>query len=184
MADIKSAWEIAQERVNRLGKLSAEEQRQQKEQECRQIAAGIVQKYLDSSESHDIAAMLDKYSGEEKRLIKLELFSLLTEAITFDSQTRAEKAAQGIVVIKPKSQPLIGRIIDLLTEYHQAGKKIKKEVETRTKEVLHQLRISGSAIGEINIEASPQWQQNRQRFKKPLEQQVDVLKQELHEGKF
>ena len=95
-----------------------------------------------------------------------------------------EKAAQGIVVIKPKLQPLIGRIIDLLTEYHQAGKKIKKEVETRTKEVLHQVRISGSAIGEINIEASPQWQQNWQRFKRPLEQQLDALKQELHKGKF
>ena len=183
MADIKSAWEIAQERVNRLGKLSAEEQKQQEEQECRQIAAGIAQKYLNSSETQDIATMLDKYSGEGKRLIELALFGLLTEAITFDSQTRAEKAAQGIVVMKPKSQPLIGRIIDLLTEYHQAGKTIKKEVETRTKEVLHQLRISGSAIGEINIEAGPQWQQNWQRVRRPLEQQLDALKQELHEGK-
>lgn len=184
MADIKSAWEIAQERANRLGKLSAEEQKQQEEQECRQIAAGIAQKYLNSSETQDIATMLDKYSGEGKKLIGLALFGLLTEAITFDSQTRAEKAAQAIVVMKPKSQPLIGRIIDLLTEYHQAGKTIKKEVETRTKEVLHQLRISGSAIGEINIEASPQWQQNWQRVKRPLEQQLDALKQELHKGKF
>ena len=184
MADIKSAWEIAQERANRLGKLSAEEQKQQEEQECRQIAAGIAQKYLNSSETQDIATMLDKYSGEEKKSIELALFGLLTEAITFDSQTRAEKAAQAIVVMKPKSQPLIGRIIDLLTEYHQAGKAIKKEVETRTKEVLHQLRISGSAVDEINIEASPQWQQNWQRVNRPLEQQLDALKQELHKGKF
>lgn len=184
MADIRSAWEIAQERANRLGKLSAEEQRQQNEQECRQIAAGIAQKYLDSSETQNIASMLDKYSGEQKRLIELALFSLLIEAITFDSQTRAERAAQAVVVIKPKSQPLIGRMIDLLTEYHQAGTKIRKEVEGRGKELLHQLRISGSAIGEINIEASPQWQQDWQRFRAPLEQQLDALKQELHKGRF
>jgi len=39
-------------------------------------------------------------------------------------------------------------------------------------------------VDEINIEASPQWQQNWQRVKRPLEQQLDALKQELHEGKF
>jgi hypothetical protein len=57
-------------------------------------------------------------------------------------------------------------------------------VESRAEEVLHQLRISGSAIGEINIEGSPQQQQDLQRFRAPLEQQLDALKRELHEGKF
>jgi len=46
------------------------------------------------------------------------------------------------------------------------------------------LRISGPAIGEINIEGSPQRQQDWQRFRAPLEQQLDALKRELHEGKF
>lgn len=184
MGDIKSAWEIAQERANRLGKLSAEEQKQQKEQECRQITAGLAQNYLDSSETQDITTMLDKHSGEEKSLIEAALFSLLTEAITFDSQDRAEKAARGIVTLEPKAQPIVGRMIDLLTEYHQAGERIRKGVESKVKEVLHQLRISGSAIGEINIEGSPQQQQDLQRFRAPLEQQLDALKRDLHEGKF
>ena len=184
MGDIKNAWEIAQERANRLGKLSAEEQKQQKEQECRQIAAGLAQNYLDFSETQDITTMLDKYSGEEKSLIESALFSLLTEAITFDSQGRAEKAARGIVTLEPKAQPIVGRMIDLLTEYHQAGERIRTGVESRAKEVLHRLRISGSAIGEINIEGSPQQQQDLQRFRAPLEQQLDALKRDLHEGKF
>lgn len=184
MGDIKSAWEIAQERANRLGKLSAEEQKQQKEQECRQIAAGLAQDYLDFSKTQDITTMLDKHSGEEKSLIESALFSLLTEAITFDSQSRAEKAVRGIVTLEPKAQPIVGRMMDMLTEYHQAGEKIRKGVESRVKEVLHQLRISGSAIGEINIEGSPQQQQDLQRFRAPLEQQLDALKRDLHEGKF
>ena len=184
MGDIKNAWEIAQERANRLGKLSAEEQKEQKEQECRQIAAGLAQDYLDFSETQDITTMLDKHSGEEKSLIESALFSLLTEAITFDSQSRAEKAVRGIVTLEPKAQPIVGRMMDLLTEYHQAGEKIRKGVESRVKEVLHQLRISGSAIGEINIEGSPQQQQDLQRFRAPLEQQLDALKRDLHEGKF
>jgi hypothetical protein len=128
--------------------------------------------------------MLDKHSVEEKSLLESALFSLLTEAITFDSQGRAEKAARGIVTLEPKAQPIVGRMIDLLTEYHQAGERIRKGVESRAKEVLHQLRISGSAIGEINIEGSPQQQQDLQRFRAPLEQQLDALKRDLHEGKF
>jgi len=184
MADIKSAWEIAQERANRLGKLSAEEQKQRKEQECRQIAAGIAHNYLDSSQAQDIVTMIDKHSGEEKNLIESALFGLLPEAITFDSQSQAEKAARGIVTLEPKAQPIVGRMIDLLTEYHQAGERIRKGVESGAKEVLHQLRISGSAIEEINIEGSPQRQQDWQRFRAPLEQQLDALKRELHEGKF
>jgi len=184
MGDIKSAWEIAQERANRLGRLSAEEQKQQKEQECRQIAAGIAQNYFDPSETQDIATILDKYSGEEKTLIELALVGLLTEAITFDSQSRAEKAARGMVALEPKAQPIVGRMIDLLTEYHQAGKRIRKEVESGAKEVLHQLRISGPAIGEINIEGNPQRQEDWQRLRAPLEQQLDAFKRELHEGKF
>jgi len=184
MGDIKSAWEIAQERANRLGRLSAEEQKQQKEQECRQIAAGIAQNYFDSSETQDIATMLDKYSGEEKTLIESALFGLLTEAITFDSQSRAEKAVRAIVTLEPKAQPIVGRMIDLLTEYHQAGERIRTGVESGAKEVLHRLRISGSAIGGINIEGSPQQQQDWQRFRAPLEQQLDALKRDLHEGKF
>lgn len=184
MGDIKSAWEIAQERANRLGKLSAEEQKQQKEQECRQITTGLAQNYLDSSETQDITTMLDKHSGEEKSLIESALFSLLTEAITFGSRGRAEKAVRGIVTLEPKAQPIVGRMIDLLTEYHQAGERIRKGVESGAKEVLHQLRISGSAIGEINIEGGPQQQQDWQRFRTPLEQQLDALKRDLHEGKF
>jgi hypothetical protein len=184
VGDIKSAWEIAQERANRLGKLSAEEQKQQKEQECRQIAAGLAQDYLDFSKTQDITTMLDKHSGEEKSLIESALFSLLTEAITFDSQGRTEKAVRGVVTLEPKAQPIVGRMMDMLTEYHQAGERIRKGVESRVKEVLHQLRISGSAIGEINIEGSPQQQQDLQRFRAPLEQQLDALKRDLHEGKF
>jgi len=95
MGDIKSAWEIAQERANRLGRLSAEEQKQQKEQECRQIAAGIAQNYFDPSETQDIATILDKYSGEEKTLIELALVGLLTEAITFDSQSGESSSRYG-----------------------------------------------------------------------------------------
>jgi len=177
MGDMKSAREIAQERANRLGKLSREEERKQKEQECRQIAQGIVQSYLDSPGVEDIVARLDKYQGEERELILAAAVGLLTEAVTLDSETRAEKAARGMVALEPETQPVVGRMMDLLAEHRRAGERTRKEAEDRAKGLLHQLRISGTAIGEINIETSPQ----RQRA--ALEQQLEALKQELRQGK-
>jgi len=177
MGEMKSAREIAQERADRLGKLSSEEERKQKEQECRQIAQGIVRSYLDSPGVEDIAARLDKYRGEERELILAAAVGLLTGEITLDSATRAEKAARGMVVLEPGTQPVVGRMMDLLDEHRRAGEKTNKEVEGKGKELLHQLRISGTAIGGISIETSPQ----RQRA--ALEQQLEALKQELHGGK-
>ena len=176
MGEMKSAREIAQERANRLGKLSREEERKQKEQECRQLAQGIIRNYLDSPGAEDIVARLDKYQGEERELISAAAVGLLTEAVSLDSATRAEKAARGMVALEPGTQPVVGRMMDLLAEYHQAGERTRKEVEERAKGLLHQLRISGTAIGEINIKTSPQ----RQRA--ALEQQLDALKEEIQRG--
>ena len=176
MGEMKSAREIAQERANRLGKLSREEERKQKEQECCQIAQGIVQSYLDSPGAEDIAARLDKYQGEERELILAAVVGLLTGAVTLDGGGRVEKAARGMVALEPGTQPVVGRMMDLLAEYHQAGERTRKEVEERAKGLLHQLRISGTAIGEINIKTSPQ----RQRA--ALEQQLDALKEEIQRG--
>ena len=174
MGDMKSAREIAQERADRLGKLSREEQRKQKEQECRQIAQGIVRGYLDSPGEEDIVARLGKYRGEERELILTAAVGLLTDEITLDSETRAEKAARGMAALEPGTQPVVGRMMDLLAEHRQAGERTRKEAEGRGKELLHQLRISGTAVGGISIETSPQ----RQRA--ALEQQLEALKEEIH----
>ena len=46
MGEIKSAWEIAVERVEGLGKLSPEELRRQKEEEYALIGQVLADKYL------------------------------------------------------------------------------------------------------------------------------------------
>ena len=176
MGDMKSAREIAQERANRLGRLSREEERKQKEEECRQIAQGIVQSYLDSPRAEDILAMVDKYRGEERELILAAAVDLLTGAVTLDGETRAEKVARGMVALEPGTQPVVGRMMDILAEHHRLGERTKKEAEGRVKELLHQLRISGTAIGGMSIGTTAQ------SPRAALEQQLDSLKQELRRG--
>ena len=159
MGELKSAWEIAQEKADRLGRLSAEEQEQQKRERCRQAGQVLAQKWLDGSEEVDIAAELNKYGEEEKGMIRQAIIDCLVEAIDFNSPGRLERAIQGIAGLEPESQPMVEGLTRLVQEYEQAERKTRRELQGPYREVLHELRISGTAVGDINVEATPQWQQ-------------------------
>lgn len=183
MGELKSAWEIAQEKANKLGKLSSEEERRQREEKCRQIGQAMAQRWLDGSQGQNLAAEINGYPEEEKSLIKQTTLGYLIEAIDFQNSKSGvgglEKAIQGIAGLEPKSQPIVERLTELVQEYSQAKKKTRQELESKGREVLHQLRISGTAVGDINLEATPQWQQSEQRLIETFRPRLDSLKQEL-----
>ena len=196
MGKLKSAWEIAQEKADRLGKLSPAEMQRQREQECRQIGRAIAQRYLDNPEPLSLAIELNKYQ-EKKDLVRQATLTHLTQAIDLKSWSgtspdptkynnrsggvypRLEKIIQGIAAIEPKSQSIIERIRGLAQEYEPLADKTRRAIEIKCRETLHQLRISGTAVGNINIEATPQWQQSWHLLTEPLEPRLDSLKREL-----
>lgn len=184
MGKLKSAWEIAQEKAERLGKLSAEEMQRQREQECRQIGRAIAQRYLDSPEPLPLAIELNKYQ-EKKDLVRQATLTHLTQAIdlrfltSFGMTSKPERIIQGIAAVEPKSESIIERIRGLVQEYEQLADKTRQAIEIKCRETLHQLRISGTAVGNINIEATPQWQQSWHLLTEPLEPRLDSLKREL-----
>jgi len=85
MSELKSAWEIAQEKANKLGKLSAEELQRQREEECRQIGQGIAQRYLDNPESLSLDIELNKHPEEGRGLIRKAVASHLIQALDLSS---------------------------------------------------------------------------------------------------
>ena len=178
MGELKSAWEIAQEKADRLGKLSAEEEEQQRKQKCHQIGQAITQRWLNNLDLPNMAAALNSYREEEKGLIRQASFNCLVKAIGFNS-SKVGKAIQEIVSLEPATQPIIEGIIKLIQEYEEAERKTRQELESNYREVLHQLRISGTGVGDIDIEATPRWQQAQQRLIKALEPRLNSLKQEL-----
>lgn len=197
MAELKSAWEIAQEKANKLGKLSTQEIQQQREQECRQSAVAIAQKYLDESEPPNLALELNNYPTRERDLIGRAILNHLAQAMGLESWSgtspdptkynnrsggvypRLEKIIQGIAAIEPKLQPIVEQIRELDQEYAQAVRKTRRAIENRGRETLHQLRLLGTAVGSINIEATQEWQQSRHRLTEPFTPRLDSLKQEL-----
>jgi glutamine synthetase type III len=182
MGELKSAWEIAQERANRLGKLSAEEEEQQARQRYHQTGQVLAQKWLDSSQQLDIAAELNKHKEEERNIIKQAIIEHLADAIDFTATQdidRMKKVIEGISSLGPELQPKAEEIGKLVQEYEGAEQKIRQQLESNYRETLHQLRISGTAVDAINIEATPQWQLARQELVEAFTPRLNDLRQGL-----
>ena len=178
MGELKSAWEIALEKADKLGKLSIEEEQQQKEQICLQIAQAATQKCL-NIEAYNIAKEVSSYSEEEKNLITQATITYLIESIDLKSPSKLERATRSIVDLEPKLQPILEKIIQLTQEYEQIRKKTRQDLQSKTKGILHRLRISGTAVGDINVEALSQWKQAEQKLVESWQPKLDSLKQEL-----
>lgn len=183
MGELKSAWEIAQEKANKLGKLSVKEEQRQKQEKCRQVGQAMTQRWLGSPQGQNLVAEINNYPEEEKSLIARATLDYLVEAIDFQSSkpgvSRLERAIQGIASLEPKSQPITERITKLAQEHEQAERKTRQELESNYRELLHQLRISGTAVGDINLEATPEWQPAQQGLAELFRPRLDSLKQEL-----
>ena len=177
MGELKSAWEIAQEKANKLGKLSAEEEQQEREQRCKEIGKAMAQNYLERPKEQNID--LENYPKEEKKLLRQAILKRLVEAMDLKNSTLLERAIQGIAMVEPTSKPLIEQINQLVQEYEETGRKERRAIESKGREILHQLRLSGTAVGDINIEATSEWQEACVKIIEPFEARLDSLKQEL-----
>lgn len=182
MGELKSAWEVAQERANRLGKLSAEEKEQQQKQGYRQIGQALAQKWMDSPQRLDVTAELGKYEEGERDVIRRAVIEHLVETIGF-ADARAvdnvKRVAQAITSLRPELQPRAEEMGQLVQEYGLAEQEIRQELEGNYRATLHQLRISGTAVDAINIETNQKWQLARQGLVESLAPRLDALKQAL-----
>lgn len=179
MGEIKSAWEIAQAKAAKLGKLSADEERQQREKEFSQIGTAIAQRYLSHGNRQNIHAELSRYSSEERLIISQAIIGELAQTIDLRSHDMFDRTATGIVSLRPEAEGTIQQIKELRQEYGQALRRTRQEIEARVKDVLHQLRISGSAVSGINVEADQEWQQRTPELAQPFQERLDALKSDL-----
>jgi len=182
MSELKSAWEIAQERANRLGRLSAEEKEQQKRQEYRQIGQALAQKWLDGSQQLDITAELNNHQEKARNIIKQAIIERLIQAVELTTShgiNNTKRAIEAISSLEPELQPKTEEIRQLVQEYEEAEQKIRQELESNYRETLHQLRISGTAIDAINVETTQEWQLARQELLEALTPKLNELKQTL-----
>lgn len=185
MGEIKSAFEKAMEKLENLGTLSAEEMRQRKEEEYTPVGHAVADRYLQHGYPHIFLEELGKYQGEEKDIVAGAALSHLVKAIQLKNEESNDRALAGIIAVKKEEKiaPLRERLQALCQEFQEIERrryKIEGEaIEKSERDLLHQLRISGSAVGEINLEASQSWKKRSTELSHQFEAQLSSLKQEL-----
>ena len=186
MGEIKSAWELAMEKVEKLGKLSPEELQRQKAEKCGSIGQGLAEKYLSGLALRDLKLELDRHKGEERELVRAALASKLIEAIDLGDTERLSKVIEAISELNLKAREGLagvrGEIEQLFGEYREAEQKKRREVDAAARGVLHQLRISGSAIGSVNPEVVPEWKNELDKIAQPYRESLDDIKTRLRSG--
>lgn len=182
MGEIKSAWEIAMEKVEKLGKLSREELSRQKEEKYGSIGQILADKCLAGLGPWQLEIELDKYNGEEKELIKSALASRLIQAIELGNSKRLERVIEVIAGLgqgKEEVEGIRGQIEQLFQEYKLVEEEESREAVKSAGEILHQLRISGTAIGAINPKAIPEGRAALGSAAGPFKDRLEGLRQEL-----
>lgn len=181
MGEIKSAWEIAMEKVEKLGKFSPEELRKKNEEKFAQIGQVLVDKYLGGLDLWQLEVELDKYSGEERVLLKEAVASKLAQAVELGNYERLSRVINGISYLKKGEsiREIDDEIKELFQEYKQIEQEGSEEIEKSAREILHQLRISGSAIGAVNPKTVGEGQQELDRLTQPYRERLEPLKQKL-----
>ncbi len=191
MADIKSAREIAMEKVEKLGEATPEERLSWKYRpEGEQLAA----RYLKDDEN--LVAAISRYEEQVKRYVKAGAAEVLIRTITMPKndvvKNANRKAMEGLRLLKNDKAQLenvFSRIRQLFTHYADQGEKQKKQAlqslrmdfEARIRpEVEKQL---GSLSGaNIDVEKLPQFQQEWRKVLNQLDSQYLVLLKDYKEG--
>ncbi|MDY6911163.1 MAG: hypothetical protein SVM79_02225 [Chloroflexota bacterium] len=185
MREMKSALERAMERAEKLGKLSPEELQQKRKAEYALIGEGLAKRYLEHGYMRSLSEGIDKYKKEERSFVTDAVLFALTQSIVLENETLTERALMGINGLKVSRTitDTSDEIMSIFGKYAWEEKLLyadsAEEIEDHIREALRQMGISGTAVGEANIQANETWKTkiNELRFK--FNSQLDELKESL-----
>jgi len=192
MGDIKSALEIAKERIEKLGEATDEERLKWK---CVPEGERLAARYL--KVGCDLAAELGKYEEKAKRYVVEGAGEILTRNIDLPKDDLAKrknrKAMDGLKTIKSDKvsvENVYSKIRRIFNHYAEQGEQqrkqayqtLKAEFEAKVQQAIQQQL--GSLVGiKIDIEKQPQFREEWRKIQAQLDSQyvklLDEYKQEL-----
>ena len=161
--ELKSAFDIAMERAQKLGDMSAQEKQRSREEEFRAIGEALGKRYLDGLPLRDVEIELGRHE-KNRQIVIWHLLSFLLDALAPGNSEGAENILAAVQHYSGNSGA-VARIRNLFKEYQKAIELVWEEKRIKLgaaqREELKLRGISGSAI-EPAIEASPEWLEIKQ----------------------
>ena len=192
MGEIKSAAEIAREKVEKLGEVTEEERLKWKYvPEGEKLAARYIK------EDRNLAAELDKYEEKARKYVTEGASDILIRNINLPKNDIAKrtnkKAMEGLKTVKNDKvavENVFSKMRHVLDHYVQEGEQqkrqayesLKADFEAKIQQAVQQ-QIGVNAHMKINVERQPQFQEEWQKLQAQLDSQyiklLDEYKQEL-----
>ncbi len=180
---IKSAFEIAMERISGLPRLTPEEIADQKEKELRPIGEAMAKRYMDGLITSDaLPRELEKHQGEQGRIVRRALIRSLCRSIDLDDPEAAFTALAGIMLLETEKA---GFFYEAGENLRQVIRRFERETEEKSREFavlakqrLAGLGISGSAV-QPNLDQDENWQRESARMREAYEPRVADLRGKL-----
>jgi ElaB/YqjD/DUF883 family membrane-anchored ribosome-binding protein len=186
MGEMKSAWERAQEKVEKLGKLTEEETKQF---ECVPVGNKLAAKYLQDTD-YNLDAELTKYKGTGlRKYIAQGAQEIFMHNIILPQNERdlqiTKRAMAGLRIVKENKNQLatiLDRITNLLNYYEQARQQayaqFKKGFEARLKESTQALQKQPDNAASIEAQLQAQFQAEWLNLNSQLNTQYEKVLEE------
>jgi len=181
MGDMKSARDIAMEKAEKIERMTPEEFQKRKQEEIKLQGQGLATKYIDGVGVKELEDSLLKLEAAGNKGVVNAAISRLVEAIALQEETVTERCIEGIhpLISDEETKGLMNQLTELLHQYSQAKSKKLQEIDALGRNILHQRRISGSAIGSFNMKTNPEWKSMMEELEQPYQDKLDSLKQQL-----
>lgn len=180
---IKSALEIAMEKISGLPDLTPEEIARQKEREYIPIGEALCQRYLDGAiTDKDLPFELGKCHGDKEHIVRRAMVSSLCRSIQLENVPNANRALKGIMLLfageNKAVESLTGDFQRILEEFERDREGKYGEFQAQARNRLNKLGISGSAI-RINPHEDKFWQAELRRIRHRYEPRLSNLRKIL-----
>ena len=193
MGEMKSAWEKAMEKVEKLGKLTEDEV---KLFECVPVGNKLAARYLQETD-FNLDAELMKYKGTGLRKYvargaqEILLNNMILPQNEADKQV-IKRAMSGLRIVKENKNQLetiLDRITNLLNYYEQARQQaytqFKKEFETKLKEASQVLQQQpGNTVPietQLQVQFQAEWHKLSSQLNAQYEKVLEEHKQQIQE---
>jgi hypothetical protein len=184
---IKSALELAMEKVAGMPKLDPAEIRAQRERTFFEQGAVLAQKYLQSKgRNNPLSEELAKMPEADARWVKKGCFETLCRQIELDPE-KNQPVFEALTAARPEVslEQAQRRVQAVISDYLPAITAAYRDLEKKEKAALKKIGITGSAVYP-NLPVNPRWRTAaaavRESFQKRLQPAVENLLGSLDAG--
>jgi hypothetical protein len=181
MAEIKSALELALEKAERYGKASPQEMQEVKWQEqARHLAAEFLRGKIElEPELKNVPSEARTALDRQVKEILLRNINLPREGVVDDANTRAQAGLLQVARDKKATQRVLQEIKQVFVSYEQvrqnAMQQLKAQFNAQLDGVRKNLEAQMQRPLKVDVEQTPQFQEQWRAFEAQLNQQFEPL---------